>query len=134
MYAGYIDTWVLRNGSSRFEPYAKRLTESVVVTFFSYMHQGEIFALAYAPSEPDKIIFRSTQAERTDSLAVSHKTEEGVTNTGTSRDVKHGSGDKVTALASSFPKTGDHLILAGLFSVFCFMVLGVVVVRRRPSH
>ena len=60
---GSSDTYVLRDGSDKFEPYDKRSSEDCVYSQAACTYRGRLFAIGSALLEPDNRIFRATAME-----------------------------------------------------------------------
>ena len=60
---GSSDTYVLRDGSDKFEPYGKRSSEDCVYSQAACTYRGRLFAIGSALLEPNNRIFRATAME-----------------------------------------------------------------------
>ncbi len=125
------DTWILPHGSLKFEPYAKRLSLSPVVGATATMKDGEIFAMGYASLEPEKIIFRSTQAE---DPAAPEIPKSDVMDSANNMTAKEDSDNQALSSYSSTPKTGDLLMIASIAVLLSLIALGIFVARKRMTN
>jgi hypothetical protein len=60
---GSSDTYVLRDGSDKFEPYGKRSSEDCAYSQAACTYRGRLFAIGSALLEPNNRLFRATAME-----------------------------------------------------------------------
>jgi hypothetical protein len=60
---GSSDTYVLRSGSDKFEPYGKRSSEDCVYSQAACTYRGRLFVIGAALFEPNNRLFRATAME-----------------------------------------------------------------------